>query len=178
LPVAGENKAIQDARSQNLKRQADLEKRIEEIDNRINVAKEKKETLLVRYTPEYKDVVAINAQIKELEDQKTRISSEVLEKIKSEGEKLEKNAEREYLASLRANLGAAQQREATARAAFEAAKSRANLEGRAETSLKTQKDALDTNRSLLNTYTQRQKEQELAIASGRPENIKIAGECL
>jgi len=174
LAIAGENKAIQDARSQNLKRQADLEKRIEEIDNRINVAKEKKETLLVRYTPEYKDVVAINAQIKELEDQKTRISSEVLEKIKSEGEKLEKNAEREYLASLRANLGAAQQREATARAAFEAAKSRANLEGRAETSLKTQKDALDTNRSLLNTYTQRQKEQELAIASGRPENIKIA----
>ena len=174
LAVAGDNKAIQDARSQNLKRQADLEKRIEEIDNRINIAREKKETLLVRYTPEYKDVVAINAQIKELEDQKTRISSEVLEKIKSEGQKLEKNAEREYLASLRANLGAAQQRESTARAAFEAAKSRANLEGRAETNLKTQKDALDTNRSLLNTYTQRQKEQELAIASGRPENIKIA----
>ena len=174
LAVAGDNKAIQDARSQNLKRQADLEKRTEEIDDRINIAKEKRETLLVRYTPEYKDVVAIDAQIKELESQKTRIKSEVLEKIKSEGQKLEKNAEREYLASLRATLGAAQQREAAARASFEAAKSRANLEGRAETNLKTQKDALDTNRSLLNTYTQRQKEQELAIASGRPENIKIA----
>jgi polysaccharide biosynthesis transport protein len=174
LAVAGDNKAIQDARSQNLKRQADLEKRIEDIDNRINGAKEKRETLLVRYTPEYKDVIAIDAQIKELQEQKTRISSEVLEKIKSEGLKLEKNAEREYLASLRAQLGAAQQRLARAHSAFEAAKARANLEGRAETNLKTQKDALDTNRGLLNTYTQRQKEQELAIASGRPDNIKIA----
>jgi len=174
LAVAGENKAIQDARSQNLKRQADLEKRIEEIDNRINSAKEKRETLLVRYTPEYKEVTAVDAQIKELQDQRGRISSEVLEKIKSEGVKLENNAEREFMASLRAQLGAAQQREARARAAFEAAKAKANLEGRAETNLKTRKDALDTNRSLLNIYTQRQKEQELAIASGRPDNIKIA----
>lgn len=174
LAVAGENKAIQDARSQNLKRQADLEKRIEDIDNKINTAKEKRETLLVRYTPEYREVTAVDAQIRELEEQKARISSEVLEKIKSEGVKLEKNAEREYMASLRAQLGAAQQREARARSEFEAAKAKANIEGRAETNLKTQKDALDTNRSLLNTYTQRQKEQELAIASGRPENIKIA----
>lgn len=174
LAVVGDNKAIQDARSQNLKRQADLEKRIDDIDNKINAAKEKRETLLVRYTPEYKEVIAINAQIAELEAQKVKINQEVSEKIKSEGVKLEKNAEREVLASLRSQLGAAQQREAEARADFDRGASKANLEGQAETRLTTLKREIETNRNLLDTYTQRQKEQELAIASGRPENIKIA----
>jgi capsular exopolysaccharide synthesis family protein len=174
LAVVGDNKAIQDARSQNLKRQADLEKRIDEIDNKINAAKEKRETLLVRYTPEYKEVTAVNAQIAELEAQKVKINQEVSEKIKSEGVKLEKNAEREVLASLRSQLGAAQQREAEARADFDRGASKANVEGQAETRLTTLKREIETNRNLLDTYTQRQKEQELAIASGRPENIKIA----
>jgi capsular exopolysaccharide synthesis family protein len=174
LAVVGDNKAIQDARSQNLKRQADLEKRIDDIDNKINAAKEKRETLLVRYTPEYKEVTAVTAQIAELESQKVKINQEVSEKIKSEGVKLEKNAEREVLASLRSQLGAAQQREAEARADFDRGASKANLEGQAETRLTTLKREIETNRNLLDTYTQRQKEQELAIASGRPENIKIA----
>ncbi|HVF30016.1 MAG TPA: polysaccharide biosynthesis tyrosine autokinase [Pyrinomonadaceae bacterium] len=178
LAVVGDNKAIQDARSQNLKRQADLEKRIEDIDGKINVAREKRETLLVRYTPEYKDVVAVDAQIKELEAQKTRINQEVSEKIKSEGTKLEKNAEREVLAGLRSQLGAAQQRESQARAEFAQASSKANIEGQAETKLTTLKREIETKRSLLDTYTQRQKEQELAIASGRPDNIKVAASAI
>jgi len=40
--------------------------------------------------------------------------------------------------------------------------------------LTTLKRALETNRGLLDTYTQRQKEQELALASGKPNNIKIS----
>jgi capsular exopolysaccharide synthesis family protein len=173
LSVVGDNKAIQDARSQNLKRRADLEKRIEEIDNKINSAKEEREKLLVRYTEEYKEVVARDVQIKELENQKTLIKKEVTDKIKSEGEKLESGAEREVLASLGAQLSAAQQREAKQRTLFEQAASQANFEGMAETKIIGLKRELDSSRSMMDTYIQRQKEQELALASGRPNNIVI-----
>jgi len=174
LSVVGDNKAIQDARSQNLKRQADFEKRIEDIDRKINEAKEKRESLLAKYTPEYREVLAIDSQIKELESQKTRINNEVQSQIKSEGVKLEKNAEREVLASLRSQLGASQQREERARIAYIQAADRANGEGQAETRLTTLKRGIETNRNLLDTYTQRQKEQELAISGGRPNNIKVS----
>ncbi len=174
LSVVGDNKAIQDARSQNLKRQADLEKRIEEIDNKINVAKEDLAKLLVRYTSEHKDVIAKNDQIKELESQKTRINTEVADKIKSESTKLEKNAEREVLASLKAQLEAAKAREDRTRTAYFQAAEKANVEGQAETRLTTLKREIETNRSLLDTYTQRQKEQELAITGNRPNNIHVS----
>lgn len=173
LSVVGDNKAIQDARSQNLKRQADLEKRIEEIDGKINAASEEREKLLVRYTPEYKDVVARDAQIKELEAQKARINLEVTEKIKSEGVKLEKGAEREFLASLGAQMSAALARESRQRALFEQAADQANFEGQAETKIIGLKREIESNRGLLDTYIQRQKEQELALASDRPNNITV-----
>lgn len=173
LSVVGDNKAIQDARSQNLKRRADLEKRIEELDNKIDTAKEKREALLVKYTPEYKDVVAIAAQIKELEAQRERVQREVSTKIEEEGKKLIQDAEREVLASLRSQLLAAQQREARQQAKFEQAAAQANIEGQAETKIVGLQREIASNRSLLDTYIQRQKEQELALASGRPDNIKI-----
>lgn len=173
LSVVGDNKAIQDARSQNLKRRADLEKRIEDMDKRINEAREKRQTLLAKYTEEYREVQAVDAQIRELEAQKAAVSREVSAKITEEGKKLEADAEREVLASLRAQLAAAQQREGRARAAFEAAAAKANFEGQVETKLVGAKREMESNRSLLDTYIQRQKEQELAIASGRPNNIKI-----
>jgi len=173
LAVVGDNKAIQDARSQNLKRQADFEKRIEEISKKIDEAKENREKLLTKYQPGYRDVVAVDAQIAELEKQKTRINAEVSAKIKSEGETLVKNAEREVLASLRSQLAAAQQREARQRFAFQQAAAKANSEGVAETKLTGLNRELESNRSLLDTYIQRQKEQELALSSQLPNNIKI-----
>lgn len=173
LSVVGDNKAIQDARSQNLKRRADLEKRIEDMDKQINAAREKRQTLLAKYTEEYREVQAVDAQIRELEAQKAEVSREVSSKITEEGKKLEADAEREVMASLRAQLAAAQQREGRARAAFEAAAAKANFEGQVETKLIGSKREIESNRSLLDTYVQRQKEQELAIASGRPNNIKI-----
>ena len=173
LSIVGDNKAIQDARSQNLKRQADLEKRIEEIDKKIDEAKEEREKLLVKYTPENPKVIEKDAQVKELESQKERVNREVSDKIKSEGEKLEKNAEREVLASLRSQLGSAQTRFSHASGAFDQAAYKANSEGIAETKLTTLKSELKSNHDLLDTYTQRQKEQELALSSGRPNNISI-----
>ena len=178
LAVVGDNKSIQDARNQNLRRKEELEKRIEDIDRKLNEAFEKRESLLTKYTPEYREVVALNAQISELENQKIRINREVSERIKVEGEKLVKNAESEMLATLRSQLGAAQAREQRALAFYTQAASKANFEGQAETRLTTLKRELETSRGLLDTYTQRQKEQELAISGGRPNNIKISNRAM
>ncbi len=173
LSVVGDNKAIQDARSQNLKRAADLEKRIEEIDKKIDEAKENRKKLLVTKTEAFRGVQEIDEQINELTAQRERVKNEVSQKIKAEGTNLEKNAEREVLASLRSQLAAAQARESRQRAAFEQAAGKANVEGVAETKLTGLRREIESNRSLLDTYVQRQKEQELALSSGRPNNIKI-----
>ncbi len=178
LSVVGDNKAIQDARSQNLKRQADLEKRIEEIDKKINEARENKKKLQARYTDINPKIVEVTDQIAELEAQKTQIDTEVSEKIKSESGKLEKNAEREVLASLKAQMDAGRQREERARISYFQAAEKANVEGQAETGLITLKREIETNRSLLDTYTQRQKEQELAITGGRPNNISVSSKAI
>ena len=168
-----DNKAIQDARSQNLKRQADLQKRIEDIENKINTAKEEREKLLVRYTPEYKDVQTKDAQIRELQSQRDRIQKEVSQQIQTEGKTLEQNAEKEVIASLRASLAAAQQRQSRQLELFNQASAKASSEGVAETRLTTLRDKLKNDRDLLSTYSQSLKGQELALESGRPDNIQI-----
>lgn len=174
LAVVGDNKAIQDARSQNIKRTADLENRIDEIDKKIQEAETEKAALLVKYQPEYPEVQKVEVRIASLKQSRERIQKEVSEKIKSEGEKLEKNAEREVLRGLQAQLEAAQRREAQLRVAYMNEVSSANQQGQAETRLTTLTREIETNRGLLDTYTQRQKEQELAISSGRPDNLKIS----
>ena len=174
LAVVGDNKAIQDARSQNLKRTADLENRIDEIDRKIQEAETEKAALLVKYQPEYPEVQKVEVRIAALKQNRERIQKEVSEKIKSEGEKLEKNAEREVLRGLQAQLEAAQRREAQLRVAYLNEVSSANQQGQAETKLTTLTREIETNRGLLDTYTQRQKEQELAISSGRPDNLKVS----
>lgn len=173
LAVVGENKALQDARSQNLKRQADLDKRIEDIDKKIDEKEQRRRELLAKYTEEYKDVKAVDAEIAELKLQRERVQKEVTDKVKTEGTKLVKDAEREVLASLRAQLAAAQQREGRARANFDQAAAKANFEGQAETKLISLKRELEQNRGLLDAYVQRQKEQELALQTDLPQNIKI-----
>ncbi len=173
LSVVPENKPINAAREQLLKRQADLEKRVEDIDQKIKEAQEKRQTLLVRYMEEHRDVQAATAQIEELEKQKINLQKDVTQKIDEEGTKLIKNAEREVVGGLHAQLLAAQRREAELRNDYEKERSLANFSDIAETKLTTLKREIETNRGLLDTYTQRQKEQQLAIESGRPENLKI-----
>ncbi len=172
LAVMPENVAIQNIRTDNMKRRADLEKRIEEISTKIDEAEEKKQGLLAKYTPLYREVVAITAQITELKDQKVRVEREVGAKIQADGKQLEKDAEREALTSLSSQLVAARQREARQRAAFEQAAFKANVEGVAETKLTSLRRELESNRLLLDSYTLRQKEQELALSTERPNNIK------
>ena len=174
LSVVPDNKAILAAREQNLRRQADLEKRVEDLDTRIKLAQEERQKLLVTYTEAYPKVQQVTAQISELESQKTNLQRDTTAKIESEGAKLTKNAEREVVNGLQAQLQAAQRREAQLQNDFNNEVSSANISGIAETKLTTLKREIETGRGLLDTYTQRQKEQELAISSGRPDNLKIS----
>ncbi len=168
------NPAILAAREQNLKREADLEKRVEDLDKKIKEAQEERQKLLVNYTEEYPKVKQVTAQINELENQKVNLQRDVTRKIETEGAKLIKNAEREVVTGLQAQYQAAQRREAQLREDYRKEASSANLSGVAETRLTTLKREIETNRGLLDTYTQRQKEQELVISSGRPDNLKIS----
>lgn len=174
LAVVGENRALQDARSANRSRTADLEKRIENIDKQIQEAETEKETLLVKYTSEYSEVKKIDKKIESLKQSKEKIGKEVSDKIKSEGVKLEKDAEREVLGGLKANLEAAQKREAQLQTAYFQEVASANVQGQSETRLITLTREIETNRSLLDTLTQRQKETELTISSSKPDNLSIS----
>lgn len=174
IDLVTDNAALLAARENNLKRQADLEKRIEDIGNQIRAAETEKATLLVKYQPEFPAVQVVEAKIESLKDNQEKIRTEVSKKIASEGVALEKNAERETLNALRAQLEAAQKRENELRVAYMTEVSSANVQGQAETRLTTLSREIETNRGLLDTYIQRQKELELTIAGSRPDNLKIS----
>lgn len=178
LSVVPDNKAILAAREQNLKREADLEKRIEDLDRKKKDAEEERAALLEKYTEEYSKVKEVSARIQKLEEQKVSLQKEITKKIDDEGSKLVRNAEKEVVSGLQAQLDTLQRREAQLYEGYKQEESKANLEGQAETKLTTLKRAIETNRSLLDTYTQRQKEQELSLSSNRPDNIKITGEAI
>ncbi|MBA4184005.1 MAG: polysaccharide biosynthesis tyrosine autokinase [Acidobacteria bacterium] len=174
LSVVGDNKAIQDARSQNLRRTADLEKRIENIDEQIQNAEAEKAALSVKYQPEYPEVKKVEIRIEKLKENREKIKNEVSRKIETEGVKLAKNAEREVLNGLQAQLQAAQKREGELRSAYMTEVASANVAGQAETRLTTLSREIETSRGLLDTYIQRQKELELTISSSTPDNILIS----
>ncbi len=79
---------------------------------------------------------------------------------------------------MRSQLESKRREEAQAQAAYEKEASLANFQGVAQTEMTTLRRKIDTNRNLLDTYTQRLKEQELAIANSSPDNIKIAAEAI
>ncbi len=172
LAIMPDNQAIFKLREENLKAQADHRKRVEDVSRKIDEAEGKRKSLLATKTENHRDVMTINAELKELRDQKARIEGEVGDKIKADGEKLERDAGREAIASLASQLAAARQREAKQKAAFENAAVKANIEGVNETRLLTLKREWEANQLLLDSYTQRQKELELALAIERPNNIK------
>src|SRR5687767_11042346 len=174
IPDLYENKIFQDTMRLNTERKAKLQDQIRDIEKKIQEAEVEKAELLVRYTPEYSKVKAVDERISSLKSTKEKTEREVTGIIEQDQKKIEKDAVSGALVALRSQLAAAQKQEAQALGSYEQEAALANVQGQAQTELTTKKRAIETNRNLLDTYTQRQKEQELAIASGRPENIKIA----
>lgn len=174
IPDLYENKIFQDTMRLNTERKAKLQDQIRDIEKKIQEADSERAELLVKYTPEYSKVKEVEERIASLKATKEKTETDVSTIIERDQKKIEKDAVGGALVALRSQLAAAGKQEAQALASYESEAAQANLQGQALTELTTKKRAIDTNRNLLDTYTQRQKEQELAIASGRPDNIKIA----
>lgn len=174
IPDLYENKIYQDTVRLNTERKAKLQDRIADIDKQVKEAEAEKAELLVKYTPEYFKVKQVDERIASLQATKQKTEKEVTEIIDKDQKKIEKDAISGALVSLRSQLDASRRQEGQAQTAYDQEAARANVQGQAQTRLTTLKREIETNRNLLDTYTQRQKEQDLAIASGRPENIKIA----
>ena len=159
----------------NAERKAKLQDAIREIEKQISDAENERAQLLVKYTPEYYKVKEKDQQIAKLQETRGRTEREVSQLIDNDEKKIKREAIGGALVGLRSQLEAATRRENQAREAYLSELSRANIQGQAETRLTTLKREIETQRSLLDSYTQRQKEQELAISGSRPDNIKISG---
>ena len=174
IPDLYENKIYQDTIRQNTERRAKLQDDIRALDKELEDLEARRQAANTKWTPEHPAMKEIIATIEEKKGAREKKQRETTELIDRDQKKIERDAVTGALTSLKSQLDAAARKEAQAQGAYEKEAASANLQGQAAMELKRRKDALDTNRGLLNTYTQRQKEQELAIASGRPENIKIA----
>ncbi len=174
LAVLGDNPAVLNVREKLAARKEKANDRIQELNIIIQNLKATKSQLLARYTEEYKDVKAVTEEIKKREDDLEATKKESTQNLDQEETKVKSDVAKEVLTGMRAQLAAAQNREAQLQNAFNAEIASSNQKGVAETRLTTLTRGIETQRQLLDTYTQSQKSQELAIAGSRPDNIKIS----
>lgn len=158
----------------NLEQKAKLQDTIRDIERQIRVAETERAQLLVKYTPEYFLVKTKDEQIGNLKENKEKTEKEVSQIIERDEQKIETSAISSALVGLRSQLEAAQVRENQLRASYDKELANANIEGQAATQLTTEKREIETNRGLLDTYIQRQKQLELTIAGSQPDNLKIS----
>jgi len=173
-----ESRIYQETMRINAERKAKLQDTIREIDKQISTAENEKAQLLVKYTPEYYKVKEKEQQIAKLQENREKTEKEVTQLIDTDEKKIKKDAIGGALVGLRSQLESAATRENQLRATYLNEMSKANIQGQAETRLTTLKREIETQRSLLDNYTQRQKEQELAISGSRPDNIKVSAHAI
>lgn len=174
--VLGNNESVQNVRKQIAEKKANLEDRIQELRKQIQDLNAKKSQLLARYTEEYKDVKAVTEEIKKREDILAATEKENESIIERDEKKIKQDVAKEVLTGMAAELDAAKRREAQLQQAYDSEIGLANQQGVATTRLTTLMREIDTSRTLLDNYIQRQKEQELLISSSRPDNIKVSAE--
>jgi len=173
IPDLYDNKIFQDTMRLNTERRGKLQDQIREIDKQIQEAETQRDELLVTYTPEYRKVREKEQTIFSLKVAKEKTEGQISKMIDLDQKKVEKDAVSGALVTLKSQLDSARIQESEAQTAYENEALRANIQGQAQTKLTTLKREIETNRGLLDTYTQRQKEQELALSAGRTNNIKI-----
>ncbi|MFL6467053.1 MAG: GumC family protein [Pyrinomonadaceae bacterium] len=178
IPDIADSKVYQDTIRLNTERKAKLQDQIRDIEKQIQQTEVEKSELLVKYTEAYPEVGKKDAKIASLKETKEKTEKEVSKIIETDQKKIEREAVGGALVSLRAQLDAARKQEAQSQAAYDQEAASANVQGQAQTKMITLKREIETNRSLLDTYTQRQKEQELSKANDAPENIKIAANAI
>jgi capsular exopolysaccharide synthesis family protein len=174
IPDISDSKVFQDMNRLNTERKNKLQDQLREIDKQIQNLDAEKAELLAKYTPEYIKVKQVDEKIASLKTTRTNTEREVTQTIDRDQKKLEKDAVGGALVGLKSQLDAARNRESQLQSQVMGETSTANVQGQAEFRLTTLKSAIETNHKLLDNYTQSQKQQELALTSSKPDNIKIA----
>ncbi|HUE80583.1 MAG TPA: exopolysaccharide transport family protein, partial [Pyrinomonadaceae bacterium] len=128
--------------------------RIDKLRERISALKERRDALLVVYTPEWPEVKKLNAQIKPLEAELQKAPSEVV-------------------AAMKRRFEAAAAREGSLRRAYEQQKATTTQQTRDQIDLIALTQEIETNKQYLNTLLQRQR--ELVVGStDRTNEVSIA----
>lgn len=174
IPDITESEVYRDMNRLNIERRAKLQDRIREIDKDIQQAETEKAELLAKYTSEYVKVKQLEEKIASLKLGRDRTEQEVSQIIDRDQKKLESDAVSGALVGLKAQLDSARDREKKLFDAVGNETSISNVQGQAEFRLTSLKSEITNNRNLLDSYKQGQKQQELAISSSRPDNLKIS----
>ncbi len=178
IPELISNPLYQEAVKQATERKAKLQDDIRNVDKQIQTAETELAELRVKYQDEYVEVQKKLERIQALKESREKTQKEVSSIIERDKKAVDKDAVSGALVAMSSLLESKRREEAQAQAAYEREAGIANVQGIAQTRLTTLKRSIDTNRNLLDTYTQRLKEQELAIANSTPDNIKIAAEAV
>jgi capsular exopolysaccharide synthesis family protein len=173
IPDIAGNPIYQKAVEQNRERKAKLQDDIRAVQKQRQDLEAKYQSDSTKWTDEHPEMKALLAEINALKQRETTMEQEVDRITENEQKTTEKTAVSGALTSLKSQLDAARTQEAQSKAAYDQEAQTANAQGLVNTRLTTLRRAIETNRTLLDTYTQRQKEQELALASDAPNNIQI-----
>ena len=187
IPRLNESEAFAGAKQRSLERQAemdkrsvDLNKRVQDFDLKIGDLESKLAALRVKYTDEMPAVQSVLKEIELSKKQKENTKKEIdaliakeTNRIESDSKKVQQDYKNDTLSAMKSRLEEAKKTEAQSRDTYLRESQGANQQGQAQVKMTSLTNEIDTKRTLLNTYTQRQKEVELAISTGRPDNIKI-----
>lgn len=124
-------------------------KRVDMLRERISVLIEKRDALLVIYTPEWPEVRKLEAQIKPIEEELAKAPTEIVNSMKRRYE-------------------AAASREQSLRRAYEQQKGKTTQQTRDQIDLLAITQELETNKQYLNTLLQRQR--EITVGQGVQQN--------
>lgn len=124
-------------------------KRIDMLRERISSLIERRDALLVIYTPEWPEVRKLEAQIKPIEDELAKAPTEIVNSIKRRYE-------------------AAAAKEQSLRRAYEQQKGKTTQQTRDQIDLLAITQELETNKQYLNTLLQRQR--EMTVGQGNTQN--------
>ncbi|MEP6636764.1 MAG: polysaccharide biosynthesis tyrosine autokinase [Acidobacteriota bacterium] len=129
-------------------------KRIESLRERISLLTEKRDALLVIYTPEWPEVKKLEAQIKPIEGELAKAPSEIV-------------------SSMRRRYEAAASKEQSLRRAYEQQKATTTQQTRDQIDLIAITQELETSKQYLNTLLQRQREMSVT-QTDKPSDVVIA----
>ena len=128
--------------------------RVEKLRERISALQEKREALLMIYTPEWPEVKKIEAQLKPIEAELAKAPGEIVSSMKRKFE-------------------AAVAKENSLRRAYEQQKATTTQQTRDEIDLIAMTQELETNKQYLNTLVQRQRELHVT-STDRTNEVSIA----